>query len=214
MARKHTPTQHGPSQHGPLAAKALVAALIALFASLWTLEPAFADPPSWAPAHGYRAKHKQKYEYKAQKQYYEPVYAAPYDLDVGHCNRTLLGGVLGGATGAAIGSQIGSGDERTAAIIGGTIIGILVGGSIGQHMDMIDQNCVGQTLEHAGDGETIRWNDPNQGGQYQVTPVKTYQINDGRYCREYTATSVIGGQAQETYGTACRQPDGSWQLVS
>ena len=37
---------------------------------------------------------------------------------------------------------------------------------------------------------------------------------DGRYCREYTATAVVGGKTQNTYGTACRQPDGAWQLVS
>ena len=197
------------------ATKAAAATLIALFTSVWALEPAFANPPAWAPAHGYRAKHgKQEYKYKAKKHYYEPVYAAPYDLDVGYCNKAVLGGVLGGATGAAIGSQIGSGDGRTAAIIGGTIIGILVGGSIGRSMDEIDQNCVGQALEHAGDGETIRWNDPNQGQQYQVTPVRTYEPSPGRYCREYNTTSVIGGKVQKTYGTACRQPDGAWQLVS
>ena len=209
---RHRETNTGTSRP---AVKAAAAALIALFTSVWALEPAFADPPSWAPAHGYRAKHgKQKFNYRTERQYYEPVYAAPYDLDVGRCNKTLLGGVLGGATGAAIGSQIGSGDERTAAIIGGTIIGILVGGSIGRSMDEIDQNCIGQTLEHAQDGQSIRWNDPNQGDQYQVTPVRTFEPSPGRYCREYTTTSVIGGRVQESYGTACRQPDGSWQLAS
>jgi surface antigen len=193
-----------------------VVLLAALVPSLWALEPVYADPPAWAPAHGWRAKQgkKQKYKYKADRKHYEPVYAAPYDLDVGHCNRTLLGSVLGGATGAAIGSQVDKGDGRTAAVIGGTIIGILVGGSIGRYMDEVDQNCVGQALEHAEDGQAIRWNDPNQGNDYQVTPVKTYQTNTGRYCREYTASSVIGGKVQQTYGTACRQPDGSWELVS
>jgi surface antigen len=24
---------------------------------------------------------------------------------------------------------------------------------------------------------------------------------------------MIGGRAEQVYGTACRQPDGSWQLV-
>ena len=188
--------------------------LIFLFPILWTFEPAFADPPAWAPAHGYRAKQKHKYQYREERRYYEPVNVPPFDIDVGHCNRAVLGSVLGGAAGAAIGSRVGSGDDRTVAIIGGTIIGILVGGTIGRYMDEIDQNCVGQALEHAEDGQSIRWNDPNQGTQYQVTPVKTYQSNTGRYCREYTTSSVIGGRVQETYGTACRQPDGSWQLVS
>lgn len=33
------------------------------------------------------------------------------------------------------------------------------------------------------------------------------------YCREYTRTVYIGNRAQEAYGTACLQPDGSWMIV-
>ena len=32
-------------------------------------------------------------------------------------------------------------------------------------------------------------------------------------CREYTRTVYIGARAQEAYGTACLQPDGSWMIV-
>jgi len=31
------------------------------------------------------------------------------------------------------------------------------------------------------------------------------------YCREYSETFQIGGRTQQGYGTACLQPDGSWQ---
>lgn len=34
------------------------------------------------------------------------------------------------------------------------------------------------------------------------------------YCREYTRTIYVGGKPQEGYGTACLQPDGSWQIVN
>lgn len=33
------------------------------------------------------------------------------------------------------------------------------------------------------------------------------------YCREYTRTVYIGGRAQDAYGTACLQSDGSWMIV-
>jgi surface antigen len=138
----------------------------------------------------------------------------PFDLNLGHCNRAALGAALGGATGGAIGSQIGKGDGRTAAIIGGTVLGILIGGSIGQQMDRVDQNCVGQILEHAPDREVITWNTAETGTRHEVTPVKTYEDTRGRYCREYQAVSVIGGEKRQTYGTACRQADGSWQLIN
>lgn len=167
--------------------------------------PAWADPPPWAPAHGYRAKHKNKHDGRV-------AYRAPFDIDVGRCNRETLGALLGGGVGAAAGSKIGSGSGKTAAIIGGTIIGFLVGGSIGRAMDEVDQNCVGQILEHAPDGSDITWVGADQ-GHYQVQPLRTYQSN-GTYCREYTATAMIGGRDQQTYGTACRQPDGSWKLMN
>jgi hypothetical protein len=32
-------------------------------------------------------------------------------------------------------------------------------------------------------------------------------------CREYQAPATIGGQQQQTHGTVCRQPDGSWRIV-
>ncbi|MEE8203551.1 MAG: hypothetical protein V3R74_07315, partial [Alphaproteobacteria bacterium] len=32
-------------------------------------------------------------------------------------------------------------------------------------------------------------------------------------CREYQTTVNVGGQVEQAYGTACRQPDGSWQIV-
>ena len=33
-------------------------------------------------------------------------------------------------------------------------------------------------------------------------------------CREYNATTMIGGTPQQTVGTACLQPDGTWRIVN
>ena len=35
-------------------------------------------------------------------------------------------------------------------------------------------------------------------------------VSGGRYCREYAKNVTIGGRLQSSYGTVCRQPDGSW----
>jgi len=178
---------------------------------------AWADPPPWAPAHGWRAqngqKHGQKHGHKQKhEQYYAEPAGLPFGLDLGICNRDVIGALLGGGAGAAVGSTIGKGSGNTAAIIGGAVLGAIVGGSIGHAMDQADHACTGQVLEYASDGQTIRWDGPHE--SYQVTPLETYRAGDGRYCREYNTTAVIGGRTQQVYGTACRQPDGSWQLVS
>lgn len=170
-------------------------------------------PPPWAPAHGYRRKHKNKHGHEQTYDYeYYDGYGPPLNLDMGRCNRDVIGQILGGAAGAAAGSQIGDGKGRIAAIIGGSIVGILIGGEIGRSMDQADVMCTDQVLEYAPDGRTVTWN--GEGGQYAVTPAETYQTNSGIYCREYQVSSTVGREVVETYGTACRQPDGSWRLMN
>ena len=56
--------------------------------------------------------------------------------------------------------------------------------------------------------------DPDSGNTGAVTPVRTYQTSTGQYCREYTQTITIGGEKHKSYGTACRESDGSWKIVN
>jgi len=79
-------------------------------------------------------------------------------------------------------------------------------------MDRTDKLCVDQALENAPDGTKIHWNDNDR--QYTVTPQNTQQNADGQYCREYQTETQVGGKTQNMYGKACRQPDGSWKIVS
>jgi surface antigen len=167
--------------------------------------PVAADPPPWAPAHGYRKKGKGH-------QHAEKAYVVPFGIDLGQCNKQEVGMVLGGAAGGVLGSTIGKGDGKTAAVIGGTIIGILVGGAIGRSMDQADHNCTGQILEHAQDNQRIVWQ--KDGAEYSMRPGRTWTSGSGVYCRDYQATATIGGKPQQVFGKACRNPDGSWQLSS
>lgn len=177
-------------------------------------------PPPWAPAHGYRYQYEDDHHRSTTREQTTVVvrsapvvYTAPVGIDVGRCNREQVGAVLGGALGGIAGSNVGKGTGRTAAIIGGTVIGVLVGGSIGRAMDDLDQACIGQVLEHAPSGERVRWVDPDKKTTYDVVPTDTWEDTSGRYCREYQTTATVGGKSQQVYGTACRQPDGSWEIV-
>ncbi len=118
----------------------------------------------------------------------------------------IIGGVLGGL----LGSQVGRGDGRTAAIIIGTLAGTAIGGSIGQSMDETDRMKTNHSLETVRTGVPSRWQNPDTGNSYTVTPTNTYET-EGAPCREYTIDATIGGKQEEVYGTACRQPDGSWK---
>jgi hypothetical protein len=60
-------------------------------------------------------------------------------------------------------------------------------------------------------GETIVWRDSGASGS--VTVIREGISSVGRYCREYQQEVRIGGESQRVYGTACRNPDGTWQIM-
>jgi hypothetical protein len=61
-------------------------------------------------------------------------------------------------------------------------------------------------------GQTIAWNDGGASGT--VTTLRDGTSSTGQYCREFQQTVTIGGRNEEAYGTACRKPDGAWEVVS
>ena len=123
------------------------------------------------------------------------------------------GVVTGGAVGALIGSTIGGGSGRAVAIAAGAVTGALIGGAIGRNMDLQDQRELSHALEHSKTNHATSWSNPDTGCSYTVKPTRTYRKSNGHYCREYLTWATINGKRQRMYGTACRQPDGSWKAV-
>jgi len=132
--------------------------------------------------------------------------------------KQTAGTVVGAGLGALVGSQLGKGTGKMAAIGAGTFLGALLGSEIGRSLDARDQAYANQTAQRALEYNTVgaaaQWQNPDSGHSGMVTPTRTYQTADGRYCREYTQSVTIGGRSETAYGTACRQPDGSWQIVN
>lgn len=207
--------------------RSTITALLAAF-MMANASVAYADPPGWAPAHGYRFKHEdddhwrredRRHHYQHRDRYADDDYKrgpaySQFGSSQSYCDRSLLGGAIGAGTGAAIGTRLGKGDGRTVAIIGGAVLGAIVGGNIGRSMDRADQYCAGQALENMPDGHSVVWNRADGRGYYQVAPLRTTRRDNGGYCREYVTTAEIGGNPQQVYGTACRRPDGSWEIVN
>ncbi len=61
-------------------------------------------------------------------------------------------------------------------------------------------------------GAPIVWGDPYARGT--VVATRDGWSDSGHYCREFQQTVEIGGRMEQAYGTACQQPDGSWQVIS
>ena len=127
-----------------------------------------------------------------------------------------LGTVLGGVAGAALGSQIGSGDGKLVAVAAGALIGSMVGREIGSSLDKADRAAMQQAgqaaLERNPTGMATSWRNPDSGNSGSVTPVRTFETSSGP-CREFHTEVFVGGKAEQAYGTACRQADGSWKIT-
>jgi len=152
------------------------------------------------------------YYYSGPYAGYDSVYG--YD-DYGYgyrrsaCNSDTVGAVIGAVLGGVIGAHQ---DRGGGPVVGGALIGAVLGGLLGHAIDESNQACVGDILEYVPANRPVYWEDRGYG--YEVTPLRTYEPEPGRYCREYQTVVTVGGRAEQAYSTACRQPDGSWQIVS
>lgn len=129
--------------------------------------------------------------------------------------KAVLGALGGAALGGGIAALAGGG---TGAIVGATLGGALLGGYVGNRLDARDKQMASQAAQQSFDssqtGKTTVWNNPDSGNSGSITPTRTYQLANGTYCRQYQQTIQIGGEPQQSYGTACRQADGTWQIQS
>ena len=129
--------------------------------------------------------------------------------------KAMLGGLLGAGAGAGIAAAAGA---SPGVIIASAVGGALVGGLIGKQLDNRDKqmaaDAAARAFEQNRTGQASVWNNSESGNSGSVTPTKTYQLANGQYCREYHQKITVGGQTETSYGTACRQADGTWKVQS
>ncbi|MEX2618302.1 MAG: RT0821/Lpp0805 family surface protein [Alphaproteobacteria bacterium] len=136
----------------------------------------------------------------------------------GQGNKQTGGTLLGAGLGALAGSQIGGGRGQLVAVAVGALGGAFLGSEIGKSLDKADRAAIAttthQALETGQSGQPVTWRNPDSGHYGAVTPQPAIQTGSGEYCREYTQTIQVGGQSEQAHGKACRQPDGTWKIVS
>ena len=133
----------------PLAAMATAAAALTIPAA-----PAAADPPRWAPAHGYDRNHDRydvRYDrrddrrYDDRGRYREPRRVSRDDRvwqgrdGRYYCERDngTTGLIIGAAGGALLGRTIDTRGDRTV----GTLVGGVLGGLLGREIDRGEARC-------------------------------------------------------------------------
>jgi surface antigen len=151
---------------------------------------------------------------------------------------SLIGTVVGAGLGGWAGSSIGRGTGRLAATGAGVFLGGALGNSIGSSMDRANGGYGGYAYASPYyDQPTVY--EPNYVAPYAPPPPSVVYLQpevvykqadnvyvsggyvgdydatpdaDTHFCREYTQETRINGTIQESYGTACLQPDGTWKI--
>lgn len=78
--------------------------------------------------------------------------------------------------------------------------------------EAIRETTVG-ALENNPVGESSSWSNAETGGRGTVMPTRTYEDTADGPCREFQQTYTKEGETAFAYGTACREPDGTWETV-
>ncbi len=134
-----------------------------------------------------------------------------------NAQKQQAGTVIGGVAGALLGSQFGGGTGKLLAVGVGTLAGAMIGSEIGRSMDKADQDhyrLAQQQASSAPLNQPIQWNNPDNGHRGTVTAINDGRDGNGYYCRKYRSSVWIDNRPQETSGTACQQPDGTWKVVN
>ena len=181
-------------------------ALWALVAFAFVPVPAPADPPPWAPAHGWRKKNDPNYVGYTGKKWDQD-----YGVLEGTCNTAEVGAVLGGVVGGVVGSRAGNDRNRPVAIVVGTVLGAVIGAKVGATIDEADRACMGHALELAGERKTVVWKNDATGVSYQLTPTRNFTDGD-KPCREFTTLVAAGSRKDAIKGVACRRGNGEWAI--
>lgn len=134
----------------------------------------------------------------------------------GSFSKADSGLVLGGIAGGVVGNQIGKGRGNVLATVAGAVAGGLIGSEIGRQLDQRDRQLAQEAeydaLERGQSGVSREWRNPDSGRYGEIVPSKPYK-RGAEDCRDFTHTVYIDGRPERMRGTACRNPDGTWQNV-
>jgi len=158
--------------------------------------------------------------YDTQQQYYPPAtgpdglpsdnsrgfYTWRLGVEGGTCNRPELQRIAVNLTGAQPASL------QAGSVLGGIPVQRVIGGRIGPRLDVTDQACAAEALEHAQTGTTVRWETTNGiPVTFQVT--KSTDSGNNQPCRDFEATAQFASHVDTVRNTACKSQDGAWRAT-
>ncbi len=75
------------------------------------------------------------------------------------------------------------------------------------------QTALQLALETSRSNFTYRWRSAGGGLSGRITPLRTFRVASGHYCREFEEILIVASQVRLDTRTACRADDGRWQKI-
>jgi len=153
-------------------------------------------------------------------QAYDRPYTYQDDSFYRECRNSVdPAGVIGGALiGGLLGNTLGRGNGRAGATVAGVIVGGVVGAALTRDLDCDDRSYAYRTYSdgfNAGRPDSrYTWQNPQNGHRGDFYVRDYYEDRYGFRCANFQQTIWINGRQEEATGRACRQPDGTWAIVS
>ena len=134
-------------------------------------------------------------------------------LALGGC---ASGGSRSAASGSLLGSFAGSGSPAGGAGLAAIGSG-LIGGAVGASLEPGDRRLAleaeYQALEYTMAGKPVSWTGTSNGSAGEVVAFQPYRVGS-QDCRQYMHTVTMGARSRTMRGSACRNQDGSWTLLT
>jgi surface antigen len=127
-------------------------------------------------------------------------------VESGSCNRPYVQQIAANLTRATPASL------QSGAVLGGIPVQRVIGGRIGPRLDITDQVCATEALEHTATGTPVRWQ-TESGIPVTFTVTRSEDREGSQTCRDYEATAQFGSHTDKVRNTACKSTDGSWRAT-
>lgn len=110
-------------------------------------------------------------------------------------------------------SAAAAGQQALLAAMQGGLIGRVTIDELSERNRSTGLQAEYRALEYTPPGESVIWDDQQSGATGTVIASQPYRVGS-QDCRQLEHTVTRGRSQQSERGTACRNPDGSWTIVS
>ena len=121
----------------------------------------------------------------------------------------------GPITGGLVSTPPSPSNQKIVVSVTGASLGALLSSQAKKTLNKRDREKIDNAAERSfRDGERVEWRNDKTGRKGAIQPGKPYRTTSGDLCRDFTNTIRYQDREDIVTGTACKNENGSWQIVN